>query len=69
MLDDSPIVELVVDDDEDECKDDSDDANDYHWNVNGEGNCLDVRLNDCPILRDFSFRPLHQLIAWDKVNR
>ena len=63
MLDDSSIIELVVDYDEDESEDNSNHTDNDHRNVDGQGNCLDIRLNDCPILGDFSFRPPDQLIT------
>ena len=42
MLNDSPVVELVVNDNEDECKDDANNTDDNHRNVDCQCNSLDI---------------------------
>ena len=63
VLDDSSVVELVVDDDENESQDDANNTDDNHGDVDSEGHSLNIWLNDCPILRNLSFRPPNQLVS------
>ena len=57
VLDDPAIVKLVVDDNQDDCHDNSDDADNHHRNVKRHGHSLDVSLDYCSVLRRIPFRP------------
>ena len=61
MLDDPPIVELVVDHDQDEGEHDPEHAHGHHGDVQGERHRLDVLLDDRPVLRHLATSPSHQL--------
>ena len=57
VLDDAPVVELVVDDDQDGGHDDAEDADHHHWDVERHGHRLHIRLDDGPVLGRTPLRP------------
>ena len=69
--DDPPVVELVVDKDEDDGENDPDDADGEHGNVESHGDCPDVRLDDGPVLGRDASPPPDNLLTWNTsiINR
>ena len=57
VLDDTAVVKLVVDDDQDDGHDDPDYTDNDHGNVQAHGHSLDICFDDCSVLRRVSFRP------------
>ena len=55
--DDPPVVELVVDEDEDDGENDPDDADGQHGNVESHGDRPDVILDDGPVLGRIASSP------------
>ena len=63
MLDNTAIIEFIVDEDENDGHNDTNDADDDHGNVECHGHSFDVWLDDCSILGRTAFWPPDQLIS------
>ena len=63
VLDDPPVVELVVDGHKDDGEDDADDADGDHGDVEGHGDGLDDGLDDGPVGGRLALGPPDQLEA------